>query len=241
VASELDRLQRHAHALQHHPRGMLLFKPVQPYVQLSSQEMANRLEVSWQQPTNDDLGFITTSGGVHTPNLATHYRSEWSNQKGFTNNTDYDVPMLVNDGDVVDCAAACSHTIGEEVQRVSVQSGDGEALNNVEVTKSTTEVAWLVTFEEGTKLPLFVAHESTVECSSSTVHPTVEYVDSASLESEYSFAIVSAASTSTNSYSIRGLGYLLRARGGPQRPRVQRAPRHCPRLPYGAHHPAHHP
>jgi hypothetical protein len=114
------------------PVDQLLFVPISPYVQLSYQEVANRLEVSWQQPTHDQFGFITTTNGAHTPSMATHYRVEWSTKADFQNSTWYDIRMLKEDNVAVDCFENCSRTIGEEVQRVSVASGNGEVFDGGE-------------------------------------------------------------------------------------------------------------
>ena len=114
------------------PTDMLLFIPISPYVQLSYQEVANRLEVSWQQPTHDQYGFITTSEGQHTPSMPSHYRVEWSAQEDFANSSWYDIRMLKEENSPVDCLVNCSRTIGEEVQVVGLKSTNGDVFDGGE-------------------------------------------------------------------------------------------------------------
>ena len=107
------------------PAKQVLYLPIDPYVQLSYQEVANRLEVSWQQPTHDQFGFRTRTVSPHTPDTATAYRLQWSTKADFDNSTFYNVQMVEDDNTVVTCANNCSITIGEEVQNVTVASGNG--------------------------------------------------------------------------------------------------------------------
>ena len=109
------------------PAEQLLYLPVNPYVQLSYMQVANRLEVSWAQPAYDVNGFVTSG---HTPaNLATFYRVEWSNQNTFANSIFYDIRMLEGENSAVTCFDNCSYTIGVEVQNITVASGNGELLD----------------------------------------------------------------------------------------------------------------
>ena len=84
------------------------------------------------QPVRDQFGFITKSIGSHTPDLASYYRIEWSNKVDFINSTWYDVRMLKEDMNTLTCYENCSSTIGLEVQRLIVGSGNGEILNGGE-------------------------------------------------------------------------------------------------------------
>jgi hypothetical protein len=124
-ATACDTMPMHCSAT---PADQLLFLPVNPYTQLSLQQVANRLQVSWQQPTSDFFGFSTVSAGNHTPNLASKYRIEWSTLETFYNSSYYDVLMMTGDNTTLDCAISCSITVGEEVQSVSIISNNGEDL-----------------------------------------------------------------------------------------------------------------
>eukprot|EP01040_Poterioochromonas_malhamensis_P019141 gene19141-22542_t len=100
------------------PVDQLLFKPISPNVTLSEQEVANRLQISWQQPTNDQYGFVTTTVAPHTPPEATTYRVEYATQSDFSDAKNIDLYMISGDNVDVDCQIRCSYTIGNEVQNI---------------------------------------------------------------------------------------------------------------------------
>jgi len=105
------------------PAEQLLYLPINPYVQLSYMQVANRLEVSWAQPAYDVNGFDTSG---HAPaNLATFYRIQWSTHNTFANSTIFDVRMLEGDNSAVSCFDNCSYSIGVEVQNITIASGNG--------------------------------------------------------------------------------------------------------------------
>ena len=110
------------------PASQLLFIPVGPIVQLSPQQVANRLLVSWSQPAVDAFGFITLNAGNHTPSMALLYRIEWSTLADFSNSSYIDARMITGDGIALNCSGSCSVTLGEEVQNVTVSAANGEDL-----------------------------------------------------------------------------------------------------------------
>lgn len=112
------------------PSVQLLHLPVNPLAQLSVAQVANRLEVTWQQPTADRFGFSTVSSGNNTPDVAYAYRIEWSEYASFDNASAYDARMLTGESVPLDCSASCSVTLGEEVQNVTIASTNGEDLTS---------------------------------------------------------------------------------------------------------------
>merc|ERR1711871_545444 len=111
------------------PSKQLLWTVDEPVVRLSDQEVANRLEVSWKHPGRNYYGFITNDTGVNTPDFATHYRVEWSENGDFTNSTYHDKRMIHDDNVTETCLNHfCNFTIGEEVQSITLQSLNGEKL-----------------------------------------------------------------------------------------------------------------
>merc|ERR1712146_491016 len=101
----------------------------------STSEVANRLNVEWTQPWYNELGFDTTTVSPHTPDMATHYRIEWSTNKDFTNSTYYNMRTITGDGDDVKCEQTtletnpCNYVIGQSVQNVTIASGNGDPLD----------------------------------------------------------------------------------------------------------------
>ena len=89
--------------------------------------VANRLEVSWTQPWYDERGFDTNSNSPHEPDMATHYRIEWSTSADYSNSTYYDMRTIYGDGNNLTCYQStlqenpCNFTVGLSVQEVTVQ------------------------------------------------------------------------------------------------------------------------
>jgi hypothetical protein len=137
------------------PSSQVLFQPINPHTELSSKDVSNRLEVRWQQPLFDQFGFRTETIAPHTPAQATSYRIEWSTKKDFTDSTYFDLPMIVDDNQAVDCHVACQYSIGVEVQNVTVTSGngfqlDGGSFHLLYVGKQTRNCFMIVTQDSAT-------------------------------------------------------------------------------------------
>jgi len=107
----------------------LLYKPVDPTVVLSTQDVANRLEISWQQPTRDSYGHVTSTDTPHSPNMADYYEVEWSTDADFSNSNSYKFTMIEADNVSVSCHSQCYYILGEEVQNVTVTSENGYPLD----------------------------------------------------------------------------------------------------------------
>jgi len=103
-------------------------------VALSSADVANRLDVTWTEPHVDYYGFksITTNPTHHGSSVITRpaeaitTRFEWSTNAEFTNPTVYDMAMLQNNNDRLECPTSCSSVLGNDVQNVSIASNNGE-------------------------------------------------------------------------------------------------------------------
>lgn len=98
-------------------------------------EIPNRLEVRWQQPTVDHLGFETTTNGApaFTPDYASSYRFQWATDENYENVVgQYDMRMIRGDGHHILCEneGSCKHSIGADVQVLTVQSNNGEPLTH---------------------------------------------------------------------------------------------------------------
>ena len=111
------------------PAWQLPFLPTNTYAQLSYQDVHQRLEVSWRQPTVDMNGFVTTTDG-HEPAVIPEYLIEWSTSAAFTSDsTNSSVYTMVRDENVTThCQTNCSATIGTEVQNVTLSTGNNEPL-----------------------------------------------------------------------------------------------------------------
>ena len=105
------------------PVNMLLYLSVTPYVELSSQDVSNRLEVSFTQPKTDQFGFRTNTHPPHTPDAAASYRVSWSLVSDFSDATSVDIPTFSDDYQNVSCFSRCNFTIGVDIQNVSVVGG----------------------------------------------------------------------------------------------------------------------
>ena len=89
----------------------------------------NRLEVAWQQPTVDYLGFETITGSIFSPDYASFYHFQWATDENYENVVgEYDMRMVVGDNDRVLCEDRCNTTIGADVQVLKVYSNNGEPL-----------------------------------------------------------------------------------------------------------------
>jgi len=97
------------------PADQLPYLPVSPYVQLSYEEVANRLELSWRQPTVDSEGFSTDSATPHTSALPTKYQVDFSTDLSFANFSSINVIMKEKNNVNVTCHTNCSFTLGREV------------------------------------------------------------------------------------------------------------------------------
>ena len=86
------------------------------------------------QPTRDQYGFSTETVSPHTPNRAVAYTVQWSSSADFSDlgssptSGQYNIPAIVSDGVEMTCYTGCGHTIGQEVQNVTVASSTGYPL-----------------------------------------------------------------------------------------------------------------
>lgn len=111
------------------PAAQLLYTAVAPMVNISSQQVASRLDITWTQPLVNQLGFNTQTILPHTPSPAYAYEIDISTQQNFNTLVSYNLPMYINDGMLESCNMGCAKTIGEAIQNVTVSSGNGEPLN----------------------------------------------------------------------------------------------------------------
>ena len=147
------------------PKDQLLYQPVAPTVSLNAQQVgmlfvvsrsakptsqhpllsppfpppfqvANRLDLTWMQPTRDQYGFNTETVSPHTPNRAVAYTVQWSSTADFSDlsssptSGQYNIPAIVGDGVNMSCHVGCGHTIGQEIQNVTVASSNGYPLTS---------------------------------------------------------------------------------------------------------------
>ena len=84
------------------------------------------------QPTRDRYGFVTETVSPHTPAPATAYTVQWSSRADFSDvgvagsaAGAYSIPAIVGDGVNVGCHVGCAHTIGLEIQNVTVAAAAG--------------------------------------------------------------------------------------------------------------------
>jgi hypothetical protein len=120
-ASSCDTMPTHCSIT---PVDQLPYLPITPSVALSSQQVANRLEVSWLEPAIDRFGFITSN----IP--PTKYNVQWATDSNFTDAQSYGVTMVEQNNQAVSCKVnACSVTLGNEVQKITVASTNGYPLD----------------------------------------------------------------------------------------------------------------
>ena len=99
-------------------------------------QVANRLDLTWMQPTRDQYGFNTETVSPHTPNRAVAYTVQWSSTADFSDlsssptSGQYNIPAIVGDGVNMSCHVGCGHTIGQEIQNVTVASSNGYPLTS---------------------------------------------------------------------------------------------------------------
>ena len=108
------------------------FYPANPYVQLSTKDIASQLEVTFTQPAVDLYGFKTiTNVDNHAPNQITDYIIEWSDSSKFDANVNSTTfKMLQGDNVTLDCADKCRVTIGAPILNLTVASGNDEPLTS---------------------------------------------------------------------------------------------------------------
>jgi hypothetical protein len=95
----------------------------------NDKDYPNRLNVAWQQPTVDHLGFETRTGDVFSPDYASFYRFQWAKDELYEHVVgEYDMRMIRGDNDPILCEDICNMTIGAEVQVLKVYSNNGEPL-----------------------------------------------------------------------------------------------------------------
>jgi len=111
------------------PASQVLYLPLIPSVDLNAGEVANRLDVTWQQPLYDIHGFSTETTGAHTPDMASSYRIEWAHRADFAKSTFVDLRMITDDDTNVTCHSSCTYTIGQEIQKLTVVSGNDYPLD----------------------------------------------------------------------------------------------------------------
>ena len=120
------------------PADQSLFKPnhVATYTSFNAKKVngndkdyPNRLDVAWQQPTVDHLGFETRTGENFSPDYASFYRFQWAKDELYEHVVgEYDMRMIRGDNDPILCEDICNMTIGAEVQVLKVYSNNGEPL-----------------------------------------------------------------------------------------------------------------
>lgn len=108
------------------PENQILGAPTRPTMNISGDDMPNRLVLSFVQPTVDARGFRITTGDSYTPSRASAYRIQWSESSAFTDGSirEYDWRALVGDESNVPllCENLCHVEFGVEVQSVRVYS-----------------------------------------------------------------------------------------------------------------------
>ena len=88
------------------------------------------------QPTRDQYGFNTETVAPHTPNHAAAYTVQWSSSADFSDlstsptSGQYNIPAITGDGVELTCHGGCGHTIGQEIQNVTVASSNGYPLTS---------------------------------------------------------------------------------------------------------------
>jgi len=144
----------------------VLYLPTNVKVSINQDTVASRLDISWIQPTNNVYGYDTRVTSTTAATLyASYYRMEWSANKDFTNSSYYNVRMLAagTENTPIFCAtgSACSHTIGLEIQKVTINSGTGPLLSGTEpafhllYTGSLNQKVFVLTRAGSTSVTMF--------------------------------------------------------------------------------------
>ena len=112
------------------PAVVPLWIPTSISMNTSHLDIPNRIDLTFQEPKIDSLGFDTKNDGTYTGNTADFYRIEWSEDASFDEPAGtYDWRAKQGNNEPMLCEGDCYVELGAEVQVLSVYSGNGEPLD----------------------------------------------------------------------------------------------------------------